>query len=241
MGTLMMVNRSGYIAASIAHGSFGGIGLAIFFSLPMLVSTTLFALFLSLVLAVITYNQTHRSDTIIGVIWAVGMSVGLLLVDLTPGYHGELMGYLFGDILMIPKSDIWFMVGVDLLLLVLTIFLYHRFLILFYDREFASLLGLNTKAVHLILYLLIGLSVVMSIRMVGLILVIALFSIPPFIAERYTNKLYNTMSLSALLSFIFCVVGIFVSYHFDIQATPAIILTAAVVFFLELFFKRSSK
>ena len=230
-----MVNRSGYIAASIAHGSFGGIGVAIFFGFSILISTTLFALFLSLVLAMITYNQTHRSDTLIGVIWAVGMSIGLLLVDLTPGYHGELMGYLFGDILMIPKSDIWFMAGVDLLLLVLTIFLYHRFLILFYDREFAYLLGLNIKAVHIVLYLLIGLSVVMSIRMVGLILVIALFSIPPFIAERHTTKLYQTMLLAGVLSFIFCVAGIVVSYYFDIQATAVIILIAAAVFFLEIF------
>jgi len=238
IGTLMLVNRSHYIAASIAHGSYGGIGLAIYLGLPLLLTTTSFAVVLAVILAFITYENQDRSDTLIGVIWAVGMSIGIILTDLTPGYQANLMSFLFGDILMIPKEDLYFMAGVDLGLLVMIFFLYHRFLALFYDREFATLLGLRVKTLHTILLVMMALTVVMSIRSVGLILVIALFSIPPFIAEKFTKKLYMTMVLSGVLAFVFCMVGLFVSYEFDISATPSIILSAAVMFFAVFVFKR---
>ncbi len=239
IGTLMLVNRSHYIAASIAHGSYGGIGLAIYFGFSILISTTIFALILALLLAFITYNHKERSDTLIGVIWAVGMSIGIILTDLTPGYHADLMSFLFGDILMVPSVDLYFMGIVDLLLLLMIGLLYHRFLALFYDREFAELIGLRVKSIHTVLLIMMALTVVMSIRSVGLILVIALFSIPPFIAEKFTKKLYQTMFLASLLAFIFCLIGLFISYQFDISATPAIIMIAAMAFFGVFFTKRS--
>jgi len=231
VGTLMLVNRSHYIAASIAHGSYGGIGIALYFGFSILLSTTIFAVTLALLLAFITYNHKERSDTLIGVIWAVGMSVGIILTDLTPGYHADLMSFLFGDILMVPNADLAFMGIVDFFLIIMIGFLYHRFLVIFYDREFAELIGLRVKTIHTLLLIMMALTVVMSIRSVGLILVIALFSIPPFIAEKYTKKLYQTMILASVLAFIFCLIGLYISYTFDISATPAIIMIAAVAFF----------
>jgi len=239
IGTLMLINRSHYIAASIAHGSYGGIGIAIYFGFSILLSTTLFALALALILAFITYNHKERSDTLIGVIWAVGMSVGIILTDLTPGYHTNLMSFLFGDILMVPDTDLYFMAGVDILLLIMIGLLYHRFLAIFYDREFSELIGLRVKTIHTILLLMMALTVVMSIRSVGLILIIALFSIPPFIAEKFTQKLYQTMILASILAFIFCLIGLFASYQFDISATPTIIIIAASAFFLVFVAKRN--
>jgi len=239
IGTLMLVNRSHYIAASIAHGSYGGIGLALYFGLPLLFSTTIFALTLALFLAWITYQHKERSDTLIGVIWAVGMSIGIIFTDLTPGYHADLMSFLFGDILTVPQSDIYFMIVTDGLLLLMIGLLYHRFLAIFYDREFAELIGLRVKIIHTILLLMMALTVVMSIRSVGLILVIALFSIPPFIAEKFTQKLYQTMILASMLAVVFCLLGLFASYYLDISATPAIIMIAASAFFGVLLFKRN--
>ena len=238
IGTLMLVNHSHYIAASIAHGSFGGIGIAIYFGFSILLSTTIFALVLALLLAFITYHHKERSDTLIGVIWAVGMSTGLIMIDLTPGYHADLMSFLFGDILMVPQTDLIFMGIVDSGLLIMIALLYHRFLAIFYDREFAQLIGLRVKTIHTILLLMMALTVVMSIRSVGLILVIALFSIPPFIAEKFTQKLYQTMIVAAILAFLFCLGGLYLSYQFDISATPAIIMIAAVAFFGVFLFKR---
>ena len=234
----MLINKSHFIAASIAHGSYGGIGIAIYFGFSILLSTTIFALFLATILAIITYKNPERSDTLIGVIWAVGMSIGIILSDLTPGYHVDLMSFLFGDILMVPTDDLYFMLAVDIILIISTTLLYHRFLALFYDREFAELAGLRVKLIHTFLLILMALTVVMSIRSVGLILVIALFTIPPFIAEKFTKSIYFTMIFSSILAFIFCLIGLFISYELDISATPAIILSASFLFFISLTIKK---
>ena len=238
IGSLMLINRSHFLAASIAHGSYGGIGIAIYFGFSILLCTTLFALFLALILAIITYKYKERSDTLIGVIWAVGMSIGIIFTDLTPGYHVDLMSFLFGDILMVPNSDLFFMAGVDLLLIVSIFFLYHRFLAISYDRDFALLQGLRVRTIYTFLFILMALTVVMSIRSVGLILVIALFSIPPFIAEKFTSTLKEMMIVSMIVSFLFCLAGLFLSYQFDLSTTPSIIIIAAIFFFGTLFYKR---
>jgi zinc transport system permease protein len=186
----------------------------------------------------ITYKYKERSDTLIGVIWAVGMSIGIIFTDLTPGYHVDLMSFLFGDILMVPNSDLFFMAGVDLLLIVSIFFLYHRFLAISYDRDFALLQGLRVRTIYTFLFILMALTVVMSIRSVGLILVIALFSIPPFIAEKFTSTLKEMMIVSMIVSFLFCLAGLFLSYQFDLSTTPSIIIIAAIFFFGTLFYKR---
>ncbi len=238
VGTMMTINRSQLSAAAIAHGSYGGIGIAIYLGLSLLLTTTLFAIFLALLLAMVTYLYKERSDTLISVIWAVGMSIGIVFIDLSPGYHADLMSYLFGDILMVPDRDLWYMGGVDLLLIAVTTLLYRQFLAIFYDPEFAQLVGLRVRTLHTLSHILIALTIVMSIRSVGLILVIALFSIPPFIAERFTRTLPGMMVLSSFLGLLFCAAGLFFSYRFDISATPAIILSAAALFFGALFIKR---
>ncbi len=238
IGSFMLINRSQFIAAAIAHGSYGGIGIAIYFGFSLLLSTTLFAVALALLLAYITYQDRYRSDTLIGVIWAVGMSLGIVFIDLTPGYHPNMMSFLFGDILMVPMEDIYFMVGVDALLMISLILLYPRFLAISYDINFALLNGLNVKAIYAYLLLLTALTIVMSIRSVGLILVIALFSIPPFIAEKYTSNFKIMMFVSAILGFLFSCIGLYLSYIFDISATAAIILVAATAFFGVILLKK---
>jgi zinc transport system permease protein len=238
IGSLMMINRSHFVVAAIAHGSYGGIGIAIYFGFSMLLSTTLFALFLAIVLGLITYHYKDRSDTLIGVIWAVGMSIGILFTDLSPGYQANGMSFLFGDILMVADGDLRFMFGVDFLLIASIFLLYHRFLAISYDRDFAILQGLRVKTIYLFLMILMALTVVMSIRSVGLILVIAMFSIPPFIAERVTSNLRQMIVVSMILAFGFCLGGLYISYEFDLSTTPAIILLSALFFFASLFIKR---
>ncbi len=234
IGSFMLINRSSFIAAAIAHGSYGGIGIAVYFGFSLLFTTTLFALFLALILAYITYRNKHRSDTLIGVIWAVGMSIGIIFSDLTPGYQADMMSFLFGDILMVPMEDIYFMICVDLLLLLSVILFYNRFLTISYDMDFALLNGLNVKAIYAYLLVLMALTIVMSIRSVGLILVIALFSIPPFIAEKFTTDFKTMMIGSAFLALVFSLAGLWISFAFDISATASIILTAAFAFFMTI-------
>ncbi|WP_200762651.1 metal ABC transporter permease [Nitrosophilus alvini] len=236
IGSLMLINRYGFLAASIAHGSYGGVGMAIYFGFSILLGATLFSIALALLLSYITYKNPHRSDTLIGVIWAVGMSIGIIFTNLAPGYNVDLMSFLFGDILMVPETDLYYMAVVDIVLIVSAVIFYNHLLALSYDRDFALLRGVNVKALHTFVLVLIALTVVMSIRSVGLILVIALFSIPPYIAEKFTKNLKEMMVLSASLSAIFCLLGLYVAYVLDIPATASIILTAAL-FFALVFFK----
>ncbi len=235
IGSFVLINRFNYLAASIAHGSYAGIGMAVYFGISILLGATLAALFLAILLSFISFRYKNRKDTLIGVIWAVGMSIGIIFTNLAPGYNADLMSYLFGNILMVPNEDLYFMAGVDFLLIVSTLVLYNQILAISYDADFAELRGVRVKLLYTLLLILIALTVVMSVRSIGLILVIALFTIPPFIAEKFTKNLQMMMIVSSILSFIFCISGLYISYLLDISATPAIILTASVLFFASFF------
>jgi len=235
IGSLIVINKSSFIAGSIAHGSFGGIGIAIYFSLPILMMTSIFAVFLALILSYITLKLPHRSDAIIGAIWAVGMSIGIIFSELTPGYNAGLISYLFGSILTISSEDIYMMIGVDIALIIFILIFYNQILLISYDKDFAKVRGLNVVFLYTLLLILISLTVVMSVRAIGLILIIALFTIPPFIAEKFTKSLKGMMILAGILSFIFMVSGIFISFYYNISATATIILVATAFFFISLF------
>ena len=133
----------------------------------------------------VSLNNKHRADTIIGVLWAIGMAVGIILIDLTPGYHVDLMSYLFGSILAVPAADLWLMLPLDGFILLAVLLFYKEFVALSYDEEFAFVMGVPVKTLYLLLLGMTAFSIVMIIRVVGLILVIALLTIPPFIAEKY--------------------------------------------------------
>lgn len=237
IGSLIVINKSSFIAGSIAHGSFGGIGLALYFALPILLMTSFFALFLALILSYITLKIPHRSDIIIAVVWAVGMSIGILFSELTPGYNAGLISYLFGSILTISNEDIYMMIGVDVALIIFISILYHQILLISYDKDFAKVRGLNVGLLHTLLLVLVSLTIVMSVRAIGLILIIAMFTIPPFIAEKFTKNFKSMMMLSGVLSAIFMISGIFISFYYDISATATIILVSTVFFFISLFKK----
>ncbi len=233
IGTLVVVNRIVFISGGIAHAAYGGIGIAFFFGLPYLVGVLGFSLLVSMLMAWVTLKNRHRSDTVIGVLWAIGMAIGVILIDLTPGYNVDLMSYLFGSILAVPDSDLWIMAVMGALILFSVFFFYHEFLAMSYDAEFAQLRGVPVGFFHFFLIGMIALSVVMIIRVVGLILVIALLTIPPYIAERYTDSLIRMMLLSTILSIFFTVMGLWLSYTFNLTSGPSIIMVGGVAFFLS--------
>jgi len=188
---------------------------------------------LALILAYITLKIPHRSDAIIGAIWAVGMSIGIVFADMTPGYNSGLITYLFGSILTIANEDIYMMIFIDFILAIFIVFLYHQILLVSYDKDFSKVRGLNVGFLHSLLLVLIALTIVMSVRAIGIILIIALFTIPPFIAEKFTNSLKGMMILSSILSMIFMIGGIIVSFYYNISATATIVLLATLGFFVS--------
>jgi zinc transport system permease protein len=233
IGTLVVVNRLVFLSGGIAHAAYGGIGLAFFIGIPVMLGTTLFTLAISLVMGAVSLKSKHRADTIIGVLWAFGMALGILLIDLTPGYNVDLMSYLFGSILAVPKSDIYFMIPLDGVILLVTVVFYREFLAMSYDEEFAFVVGIPVKTLYLVLICMTALSVMAIIRVVGLILVIALLTIPPYIAEKYTTSLGKMMILAALLGTLFTLMGLWVSYRFNLTCGATIIMISVGAFFLS--------
>ncbi len=232
IGSLVVVNRIVFLAGGIAHAAYGGVGLAFFAGLPVLPCTLGFSIFTSFVMGLITLNRSERSDTVIGVMWAGGMALGIILLDLTPGYNVNLMSYLFGSILTASSFDILFMLVLDVLILIVILVFYNHFLIISFDMEYAITRGIPVRVFHFILLFLVAVSVVMIIRVVGLILVIALLTIPPYIAEKFSNSLSKMMLISMVLSILFCIAGLYFSYNFNITSGASIIAVATVVFFL---------
>ncbi len=234
MGTMVVVNRIVFLSGGIAHAAFGGIGLAFFFGWPYLVGTIGFSVIAALVMALVTLKAKHRADTIIGVIWAIGMAIGILLLDLTPGYNVDLMSYLFGSILTVPDSDIWMMVAVAAVIFGVVTYFYNDYLALSYDEEFAQIRGVRVNTLYVLMIVMLALGVVMIIQVVGLILVIALMTIPPYIAEKYSKSLLSMMVLSSVLSALFTVIGLWLSYVFNLTSGASIIIVAGVGFLISL-------
>ena len=238
MGTLVVVNRIVFLSGGIAHAAYGGIGLAFFFGWPYLLGTVGFALAAAMLMAAISIKFKHRADTIIGVIWAIGMAFGIILIDLTPGYNVDLMSYLFGSILTVPKSDLWIMLAMGILITILVMYYYKDLLALSYDEEFARIRGVPVRGLYFALIGMLAVTIVLVIQVVGLILVIALLTIPPFIAEKYAKSLFQMMIVSSILGVVFTVSGLWISYTYNLTAGASIIMVSGIVFLISLVYER---
>jgi len=230
VGSLVVVNRMVFLAGGMAHASYGGIGLAVFFGLPIFFGASLFAVAAALLIAFLTMNNRNRTDTFIGLIWAVGMAIGVILIDLTPGYNVDLMSYLFGSILAVSVGDLYYLyyMGILLAVIVAVVTIWYRdILAVSYDSEYALLRGVNVKLFYSLILVLSALTVVIAIKVVGLILVIAMLTIPVYIAERLSNSLYGMMALSGVIATLFTLSGLLFSYSYDLTSGAAIIMVSA--------------
>ena len=234
MGTLVVVNRIVFLSGGIAHAAYGGIGLAFYFNWPYLPGTIGFSLFAAMVMAAISHAAKHRADTIIGVVWALGMAFGIILIDLTPGYNVDLMSYLFGSILTVPRSDLMVMVVIGVVMTVLVFYFYQDLLAMSYDEEFAQIRGVPVKKLYFGLIGMLAVAIVLVIQVVGLILVIALLTIPPFIVEKYAKSLAQMMVASSILGAVFTVTGLWFSYRFNLTSGASIIMVSGIVFLISL-------
>ncbi|MGM0517142.1 MAG: metal ABC transporter permease [Pseudomonadota bacterium] len=232
VGALVVVNRLVFMTGGIAHTAYGGVGTAIYTGWPVLPVTGVFTALAALLLGVLSLRRRERTDTLIGVIWAGGMAFGLIMVDLSPGYQAGLMTYLFGSILAVSSQDLWIMAVIDLVIVSAAMYYYRDILSFSFDPVFARTRGIPVTGLYLMLLILVAETVVMMIQVVGLLLVIALLTLPPYLAQRFTRTLGGMMVASGLFALLFSVSGLWVSYRFDIGSGPAIIATACVIYLL---------
>ena len=229
IGSLVVVNKITFLTGGIAHSSYGGIGLAIYLGIPVLFGATVFAVLTAILIAIITLKNRTRIDAIIGMMWASGMAIGIIFVDLTPGYNVDLMSYLFGSIIAVSSEDILYMTVLDIFIIGIVVYFYKEILAVSYDSEFATLRGINVKFFYTLILILAALCVVAAIKAVGLILVIALLTIPTYLAESFASRLSSMMILSSILATIFTISGLVVSYAYDISSGASIIMVAVLV------------
>jgi len=238
IGTYVVARRISYIAGSIAHSVLGGIGVALYlqkvrgiaWATPM-VGAVVSALAAAILIGLVSLYSREREDTVIGAIWATGMAVGLLFIAKTPGYI-EPMSYLFGDILLITRRDLWMVLGLDALVVALGVVFYHKFLAVCFDEEFARLRGVHVEFYYLLLLCLTALTIVLLVTVVGIVMVIALLTLPAAVAGRFSKRLWQMMALSVLFCLVFTTSGLAVSYAYNLESGPTIIVIAAAAYLL---------
>jgi zinc transport system permease protein len=234
MGAYVVVKRIGFLAGGIAHAVLGGMGIAYFFGASPIGGALVAAVVAALLIGWVSLRWRQNEDTIIAALWAIGMAIGVLFISQTPGYNVDLMSYLFGNILMASRQDLYLMAGLDAVILLIVLLFYKQFLALSFDEEFARLRGVNVDFFYLLLLVMVALTVVILIQVVGLILVIALLTLPAAIAVLYRHSLSAIMMLATVLGIIFTTGGLALSYAPDLPAGATIILLTGVTYLLSL-------
>ncbi len=245
IGTYVVVKRMVSISGGISHASFGGIGIGYYLAQYISWMTPVYGALIFTPLAALGMGmfvkRTHLAeDTVIGIMWAVGMALGLTFIGLTPGYTPDLFSYLFGNILIVTTTNLITMAVLDAIIIVFVLALYKELLAISFDQEFGTALGLPTERLYLALLCLIALTVVLLMRFVGIILIIALLTIPPATARQHTHSLKKMMGLSILFGMAAVIGGLRLSYEIDIRSGSGamIILLSATIFAASTLFTR---
>ncbi|RLG68704.1 MAG: metal ABC transporter permease [Methanobacteriota archaeon] len=230
VGTYIVVKRIVFISGGISHAAFGGIGLGYLLGINPILATIPFTLGAATTMATITRTTKISEDTAIGILWTVCMSLGIIFISLTPGYAPDLFSYLFGNILTVPTTDLGVMLTLDIIIILTVLLLHKEFTAICFDEEYSEVVGIPTKMMYTTLLCLVALSVVVLIRAVGIILVIALLTIPATITRQHTHNLKKIMVLATLTGATLTITGLLLSYKLDTPpgATIVIILALAL-------------
>ena len=236
IGTIVIEKKLVMMSGGIAHTSFGGIGLGYYLQFEPLIGALIFAVFSALSIVKIKKKTKTKSDTLIGLFWSVGMALGILFISFTPGYPPTMSTYLFGDILTASRVDVIYAAILAIFIISVIGAYYNYWKAYLFDDEFLSVLGINTNFMEYFLFILIAFSIVVVIRLVGIILVIALLTAPAAIARIFTYNLKKMMITAVFLSMIFSSIGLYLSYNFNIPSGASIILISGGVYLTLAFF-----
>ena len=226
VGSIIVSNKTVFLSGGVAHSAFGGVGLALYFGFNVMLGAAITSILMSLLLLYFIIHKKKNIDSFIAAAWAFGMALGVILIDITPGYGIDLMSYLFGSILAVSKIDIIIIAVFDVLLIFFICLYYREILGILYDETFCKLKNININIFLFFIYIFVSLGIVMSMNIAGLILVLAILSIPAYIASMFVNSLRAMMILSMILSFLFICVGFFVSYYYDLSIGACVVMSA---------------
>lgn len=241
IGTYIITRRLMFITGGVTHACFGGLGLGYFLGISPIVMAGVFAVASSLGVEWLTTKQRVREDSAISVMWAMGMAIGTLFIFLTPGYVPELNSFLFGNILTITKADL---IAFTVFIIIFVIFFCSCYRIIVscaFDKDFARTQGQPVVLVNTIMTVAIAICVVLTIRLIGIMLLMSLLSMPQMIAEVFTNRLKPMMIISVIISIVCSVAGLFCSYLMGVPASATIVLALVTVYIIARIFKKCNK
>ena len=237
VGTYVVTRRISYIAGSISHCVLAGMGAARYGAarygwewLTPLYGAIVAALLAAIIIGVVSLRAKQREDTVIGALWAMGMAIGVLFISQTPGYNEDLMGYLFGNILMVSAHDLIIIVALDALVVAVGLLWYNQLLAVCFDEEHARLRGLPVEFFYLLLLCLTALTVVLLVSVVGIVLVIALLTLPAAVASHFSKSLWQMMIVSTICSILFTTAGLALSYGPNLPAGATMIMVAGTTY-----------
>ena len=233
-GTYVYVKRITFLAGGISHTVLGGMGVAYFLGAAPMGGALVAAVLAALIIGWVNLRLRQHEDTLIGALWAIGMAIGVVFISRTPGYNLDLMSYLFGNILMVPTERIYLTAAIDGVIALVVMAFYKQFLAVCFDAEFARLRGIPVEFFYLLLLCMVALTVVLLIQVVGLILVIALLTLPAAIAAQYVGTLVRMMVLATLLGMVFTSGGLALSFALDLPSGAIIVLCAGGTYLVSL-------
>jgi zinc transport system permease protein len=257
VGSYVVVRRITYIAGGIAHCIFGGLGVAYYLQrvhgwqiynplygwqpLHPLHGALVAALAAAAIIGWVSLRARQREDTVISALWAIGMATGVLFVNVTPGYAQDLMSYLFGSIYLVAPQDVWLIAALDLVVVGVALLFYKQFLAVCFDEEYARLRGVSVEFYYLLLLGLTALTVVLLMSVVGIIMVIALFTLPVAVAGQFTRRLWHMMAVATVLSAVLTTAGLVISYPLGLPGGATTIILAGATYLFVLTAARLSR
>ena len=230
VGTYIVTRRLVFISGGLTHASFGGIGLGLYLGVPPLLTAAVFAVLSAFGVEWLAGRKDMREDSAIAVFWALGMAVGVIFTFLSPGFAPDLSAYLFGNILTITRGDLVLPAVLAVVLGAFFAFCFRTIVSVAFDREFARSQGLPVQALEYVLMMFIALTIVACLRMVGIVLVISLLTIPQMTANLFTQRFRSIILLSILIGFASCLGGLYASFRWDVPSGACIIFVSIVIY-----------
>ena len=238
IGTIAIEKKLISMSGEIAHASFGGIGFGYLLGFEPIWGGLVFAVGSSVLISRISKNSKMKADTMTGILWSFGMALGILFISLAPGYMPDMTSYLFGDILSVSTGSLVYMAVFTVVIGIVFIMLYNHLIIYLFDENYAKARGINTRLLEWLVYIMIPIGIMVLIKIVGIILTIALMTIPVSIAKLLCKSIKRVIWMSMLLSVIFSLAGLTIAYYVNIPSGVCIILLSTVVYLVLLAVKR---
>jgi zinc transport system permease protein len=232
IGVIVVEKRLIMMSGGISHTSYGGVGLGYLLGFEPILGAFLFSVLSALGIGRLSQKDGRNPDIAIGLFWSLGMALGIFFIGLMPGYPPDLNSYLFGNILSVTKADLIMMAILTLVVFVIIASLFNNWKAYLFDEEFATISGIKTQWLRYMLLVLIAMTVVVLIRVVGIVMALALLTAPAATASMLTNSLRKRMVLAVLIGMLLCIAGLWSSYALDLASGATIVIFAVGLYFL---------